>query len=490
MDVIKLKNISLILPTLVAFFFLSSRGISVSAIYVLCLIGLLLVLFSKQSVFNAKETTNSWKLVLVLIFVILFVSVFFYLISGTALSYFESPYSIIWTMIPFLIFYRVFDKEESLIYTIILLFITSGIISYWLGGQEEYGARVISSRYFKLLYFAPLLVVFKWMEINWKAYLTISSLGVIGTLLVIVVSNYYYDIADGGMLDKFMFQIPVSGNTNPIFYGLISLCLAMPALLMMGFKILKTRYIFLLGTVFAIGLLSVLMSGSRGVWLTLFILLFVYFSLYLFKERVKRTNKVLLVMATLALGFTFLSSDIAQLRISQAFSDIKAYDINTSAQDEIFSNSLGTRMELWKASIKFFKDNALFGIGPGSFSVKLKELADKNELSSKLLVYNQAHSQYFHTLATKGIAGITILLVLYISLLWLPFKRIIDSKTEQDTSFLACCCMSVLLCYAALSLTESPFERRSTVVFFTFFFALSFSAMKSSELYHQKRKIS
>jgi len=98
------------------------------------------------------------------------------------------------------------------------------------------------------------------------------------------------------------------------------------------------------------------------------------------------------------------------------------------------------------------------------------------------VIYNQAHNQYFHTLATKGLVGIVILIMLFSVLLWVPLKRILANLTDKrELNYLASCCISIIMAYAILCLTESPFERRSAIVFFVFFYSFSLATMKNIE---------
>lgn len=477
-----LRRVALALPFLISFFYLFIRNLSVSSMYIACLLGLGLTLFSKAS--PAKNIVGhfSWNKIITLIILVFSASFAFYYFAGLSLSYFESPYSIVLTMLPFFIFFRMLDKEESSIYILIMLFIGSGILSYWLGEQSAYGNRIVSSRYFKLLYIAPLLIVFKWMQLDWKTYIAVVTAGIAGLLLTLLITYYYFEYANGGVIDRFMYQGPVSGNTNPIFFGLIALCLTMPIYLAIFFGIVNKKNILILTIILSVGVASVLACGSRGVWVALFSVLFIYIFYIIFNKEIEKLSKLVSIVTVVLIGVVFFNSQLFEDRIALAIKDVESFNSGVNTRETHIENSLGTRFELWRAALKMFHKHSVFGVGPGAFSNELSKLADKNELNPEFVIYNQAHNQYFHTLATKGFVGIIMLVALFIVLLWMPLKRIFGfTFVNRQTKYLACCAVSVLLAYAVLGLTESPFERRSVIVFFTFFYSLSIAAMKNSE---------
>ena len=480
---INAKNTALLLPVIFSFFYLFARGISISSMYVACLIGLLIVIFSNESEGDNKLVCG-WCKVIALMVAILSLSLLFYFFSGVSQSYLDSSFSIVLTIIPFLFFIKKLDKEELLIFSLILLFIGSSILSYWLGEQSEYGARMITSRYFKLLYFAPLLLMFKWMGIKWNTFLVISSLGIIGALVVVLITFFNFGLADSILVDEFLFKHQAAGNTNPIFFGLISLSLTAYILIAINLDLLKRNYKYVLALVFSLGLMCVLASKSRGVWLALVVVLFLSLIFYLANKKITSKRKLSATIIMLLASLIIYNIPVVKDRVTLSFSNFEAYKNTETTVDVDYTNSLGARLELWKAAFSIFTENITLGVGPGGFNSKLNRLSQESKLNPYFASYNQAHSQYFHTLATKGLIGIIVLLIFYVGLIWIPLKRLLlfDFNAEKYTKYLATCSIAIVVCYAILSLTESPFERRSAIVFFIYFYTLSFAAMKYSEV--------
>jgi len=244
---------------------------------------------------------------------------------------------------------------------------------------------------------------------------------------------------------------------------------------------LGAKYFLMLLIAFAMGLISVLNSGSRGVWIALVLILLLYVIFYASKANVSGYKKIGTVIAVMIIGLILFNTQIVEQRVSGAFSDIKIYMHSNDVHDIKLNNSLGTRFELWKSAIKIFKQHWLFGVGPGNFKSEINRLADKGELNSDLTIFKQAHNQYFHLLATRGVVGMLMLAALCMGLLWV-FVRRMKANNNQYSKYIASCGATIMFCYIILGLTESPFERRSTIVFFTFFIALSVAAMKQLEV--------
>ncbi len=143
---------------------------------------------------------------------------------------------------------------------------------------------------------------------------------------------------------------------------------------------------------------AILLSQSRGVWIALLIACSVTVYLYNTRMALRFLIALFLIFAVI---FTFSSS----LRD-------RASSIVTSVYSEDYLGNTGTRLELWKGSLLIFKESPLLGTGIGDFGRDSRALISANKMKSVPTV-DHAHSIYFHTLATRGVIGLVILVSLF-----------------------------------------------------------------------------
>lgn len=476
----KKSILMVIFPFLFSFFYFFERSVSSNSFHILCLTGVLLVLFSKQNIFKVKNNELSWLHIVLFSLILILMSFLFYYLSDSKLSYIDTPFSIVLSIVPFAIFFRALDTEEVIIYLSIIVFILSAILSHWLGHQEEYGSRVIESRYFKLLYFAPLVIAFKWMNISSRIFIIITSLGILGALVTVIITYCCYELANGDLIDKFGFSESVSGNTNPIFFGLISLALTVSMIIFVFFDKQEVKKVAALSIISILGIICIIASESRGVWLSFLVIIIFILIIFSINVNFSKTKKVFITLFSVLIVFSAFSSQIVKDRVSLAMSEIEEYKERSSFDDIKRTSSFGTRIELWKASVKMFKNNYLFGVGPGGYRTELIMLNKNGEFKKEFTKYNQAHGQYFHVLATRGVIGFLAVMFLLVTFLMFLLRKALCNSYQ--IRYMAGCGIVVILSYIILGVTESPFERRSTIVFFVFYLSLIVATIKNHKL--------
>lgn len=182
--------------------------------------------------------------------------------------------------------------------------------------------------------------------------------------------------------------------------------------------------------------LSILLTETRGVWLSLLAIVFLltfYFS------------KKWFTTAFLALSALFIllyySWDNFKNRI----------DITMSKKDP----SILTRFELWKANWEMFKDHPLFGVGWGSNNSLLLEYYKKLNINSDFV--SHAHNQILNILSGTGSIGLILFLSFFIFFLWI-FKKSYSSKNKL-IQYTSVSLVAVQLNFLISGLTEANFER-------------------------------
>jgi len=161
------------------------------------------------------------------------------------------------------------------------------------------------------------------------------------------------------------------------------------------------------------GLYASYVSGSRGGWIAIPLLVWVAAS---------RRRWLVSVRARIAFGCVLVASAAAFASTSLVRERIEAIGSDVQQMNEgNLDTSMGLRLDLWRASAKLYLHHPLIGVGRGSLEASLRTLADKGE-APRAIVNGRAHSEFFSALAETGTLGVAALLLLYIGTI-LPFWR-------------------------------------------------------------------
>jgi O-antigen ligase len=192
---------------------------------------------------------------------------------------------------------------------------------------------------------------------------------------------------------------PRGFDPNQILYaGKIAFaCGSAVILLLMAKNSAKRDTLYLVLTVL-VSFFAILLSQSRGVWIALLAACCV--PAYVYNRRL-----ALRFFIALFLVFGLIFSFSSSLRD-------RATSIVTSIYSEDYLGNTGTRLELWKGSLLIFKESPVLGTGIGDFGRDSLALIAAGKMKAVPTV-DHAHNIYFHTLATRGIIGLVVLVSLF-----------------------------------------------------------------------------
>lgn len=161
------------------------------------------------------------------------------------------------------------------------------------------------------------------------------------------------------------------------------------------------------------GLYVSLVSGARGGWAAIP----VFFFIWIFTSNKFRGSPMIkityAVFIMLILGiFSYFVSNVVQLRIDAAISDLRSVDPDTS---------LGVRFQLWGAATHIFMQNPIFGAGSDGFGLAMNNLSESGVITKNAaeIGKGEVHSYYFATLARFGSLGILSLIFLFVAPLFM-----------------------------------------------------------------------
>lgn len=204
-----------------------------------------------------------------------------------------------------------------------------------------------------------------------------------------------------------------TGYTHVIQFGNLSMMMGVLCLAGLGWAAISPRYryvwviVLLLGALG--GVLGSLLSGSRGGWIGLPLVLLVLYRGYgrYFTARLKAVAVVLvLVGAATVYGLPQLG---VQERVHQAVSDVQQY-----ISGENRATSIGGRFDMWRGAAILIAEKPLTGWGRQGYVEAMNELGEKGVIDPYAAQFEHAHNEFIDALAKRGLPGLVVLLALYL----------------------------------------------------------------------------
>ncbi len=211
----------------------------------------------------------------------------------------------------------------------------------------------------------------------------------------------------------------VSTFFNPNLFGTY---LAMLFLFSLGFYLKNTDKKFTLSSI--VFFIALLLSGSRGALLALFVALpFVFLD-----SKGNLKNSILNAFIVIATGLVLTRGLVYITPIVQKNLNINIdFLSNLIRKDSLTGTSFIGRIEFWKAGLRAFIDKPMTGYGLGTFFSAYYVGYGNNQWYSRF-----AHNHYIQTLTELGIVGFILFLVFVLSVIYSLYK---SYKKEHDIFF-------------------------------------------------------
>jgi O-antigen ligase len=187
------------------------------------------------------------------------------------------------------------------------------------------------------------------------------------------------------------------------------------------------------------GLVAIVLSSSRGSWLS-FIILSICYIYFIYKPFLKgKKKRQLFLMSFFVILFSLVGTQSnVSSKIDAAVTNIQEWD-NGSHQ---FSSS-GVRLEMWRAGLISLKESPWFGYGYRNANSAASEYAvHSQEMIAK---FTHLHNEYITSLVSAGIVGLLALL----ALLLIPLKIFLNSLKQDEKRFYSL--MGMMLCVGYIS---------------------------------------
>lgn len=314
------------------------------------------------------------------------------------------------------------------------------------GRSSETGARILAAWIFYLYMRKAKISLVSW-------YLSLSA-AIIGSLVIAIYQTVIQD------------HDRAFGFTNSVVFG--QSISAMSALITTGLwqEEFPSRLKAWLAIVAVGGCFVVLLSGTRGAWPIIFLVIFSIFSAYRTGTAFK-INKVGMVLAfalLVPLGIAaYKHADIGE-RIEKIYQEARNFE-----KDPYAPTSVGTRLLMWEFAWDLFKQRPLLGWGNSEYQEKRHLEIESGRGNNQF--GEHAHNEILNTLAKFGMLGAIALMISYLSPIFLALKtRGHLISTRQKGLWLSLFMLPSV--YFITGLTDTPLRWTDGISIYFYSFAL------------------
>ncbi len=198
------------------------------------------------------------------------------------------------------------------------------------------------------------------------------------------------------------------------------------------------------------GMLGSLLSGTRGGWVAAPLLLLLVYRAARPLVPHRALHGLAAAIAALLLVVALLPQSGVVNRVQQAVGYAQQY-----WQGEARSNSVGLRLDMWRAGGALFLERPWVGWGEGGLQQRRDEQVAAGGLHPNIRRYDQLHSELIDTAARRGTLGLATLLALYGVPLVLFWRRLNAPRIDPGVRLLGAAGVMVVVAFIDFGLTQS-----------------------------------
>lgn len=211
------------------------------------------------------------------------------------------------------------------------------------------------------------------------------------------------------------------------------------------------------------------LSGARGGWLAIPVLLLVWFwSQTSIRPAFRIVAALAVILAIVPLGYVLIDSFHDRLgMISQDISDYRHGNPDTS---------IGIRLQLWLAAWQLFTQHPLFGIGPGNFAGMMSPLSDNGMLTARAAEFghSEVHNEILAKSVEMGIFGLISILSVFLAPAFIFIRSFRTTSTPKRVAALTGICL--VLGFFIFGLSVEIFNLKMTAAFYSLTIAVLLAA--------------
>ncbi len=266
-------------------------------------------------------------------------------------------------------------------------------------------------------------------------------------------------------------------TTNAILFGDLALMAGFVAAGLAPSVDLRDRRAQLsLAALFA-GVFASMLSASRGGWLAIAPLLALV-SWHHRRDAGARQAAAVFACLLLAVVGADLAGGRAIARVEAAVQEVHEYR-DAPAASAAHATSVGTRLDMWQASVSAFVDRPVTGLGWGNLQEYFTEEAARGDITAEASTKHHAHNQYLSAMANGGALGLLALL----ALLAVPggWFRAAMRDLDPERRAIGAAGLVVVISYGAFAMTEGIFERLLPISVFAVVIAMLAERLDATE---------
>lgn len=304
----------------------------------------------------------------------------------------------------------------------------------WAMQPEQSLQRIISMGQLLLMF----ILGYNLVDSKKELYLILGSY-IIGALFASCLGIY------NGYVYEFKVRIDSGNLQEPNFYArLIGLGVLFCAYFMFAFKNFAIRLLSFISCI--IIMFAVLLSGSRGAWLALFVTFIaglVFISPQIIKFLSKNRFAVvssLIIICFVVMLCPYIISQLPDVIVQRAYTF-------THISDQL--DRAAGRLDIWLVGLDIAKDNIIKGVGIDNFPYAFTEYVPGTEGINRLIGLNRdSHNIYLANLTELGIPGFLLFLYLLFSM-WR-----LGNRAETRADFILCKLLVVFWVISGLTSTD------------------------------------
>jgi len=234
------------------------------------------------------------------------------------------------------------------------------------------------------------------------------------------------------------------------------------------------RWKIALCVAFVSGLYVSLLSGSRGGWLAIPIILLIFLVAFVrrAKMRTVAAGGALLLGVLLLAGISMREEVTA--RYDMAVSEVQAYIVHGNAE-----TSVGVRLEAWRAALANIAEKPILGWSYKDYDARLHELAAERRADIAVTTLANTHNNFLEVWLYQGIFGLLAFLGLFIAPFIFFCKRLRHKCPSVQALALggACLAGSVFV----FCLTQVFLGRNNGIIFYGITLVIFWGSLRALE---------
>ncbi len=265
------------------------------------------------------------------------------------------------------------------------------------------------------------------------------------------------------------------GFTGGIQFGDVALMMAVLCSAGLAWAVQLTRRAWLWRVALLIGTLcglyASIMSGSRGGWITLPIVLMLFAAAYLRRSNLSLVIAVCVTVIVSGL-VALVTVPMVQERYNDALKDVQNFQKGNT------NTSLGNRLEMWESLTVIIPQKPWMGWSDADYKAEQQRLVAEGRLEPSVDDLANTHNTFLEVWLHQGLLGLSILIALLLAVM-AHFGRHLRCP-DPFTQLHSIAGVALVSCYIIFGQTQIILGRNNTLLFFLVTMAVFWSALKSN----------